>query len=125
MKVLAIDDDPTVREFIADVFETGLVSGEVLILSNGRDAAEACRKTQFDLILTDHIMPGKTGLEFIMDMKLDLKNPNHKTPVVMITGALLEKEIEYMLLYNVRIMRKPFGAMDIANAINESQIRSS
>ncbi len=56
---------------------------EVITVSNGSDAIEACRQHTFDLILLDEMMPGLTGLETLAQ----IKEISPATPVVMVTKS--------------------------------------
>jgi DNA-binding response OmpR family regulator len=56
---------------------------EVQTASNGRDAIDACREHQFDLILLDENMPGLSGLETLSRIKEF--SPN--VPIVMVTKS--------------------------------------
>ena len=42
---------------------------EVMTVSNGTDAIDACRQKTFDLILLDEMMPGLSGLETLQYIK--------------------------------------------------------
>lgn len=63
---------------------------EVVKVTNGPDAIEACRREPFDLILLDENMPGLTGLETL----LKIKEITPTTPIVMITKSEEEDIME-------------------------------
>lgn len=54
---------------------------EVVTCTNGTDAIDLCRKTDFDLVLLDENMPGLSGLETLEAIKEILPG----VPVVMVT----------------------------------------
>lgn len=54
---------------------------EVVTCSNGRDALDLCRETDFDLVLLDENMPGLSGLETLEGIKEIMPG----VPVVMVT----------------------------------------
>lgn len=56
---------------------------EVMTVSNGVDAIEACRRQTFDLVLLDEMMPGLTGLQTLRQ----IKDIQPATPVVMVTKS--------------------------------------
>ena len=56
---------------------------EVMTVSNGTDAIDACRQKTFDLILLDEMMPGLSGLETLQY----IKEIQPATPVVMCTKS--------------------------------------
>jgi len=61
-KILVVDDDQGMREFM----EIMLVQEGYNVTSIGepRKAIELCRKTSFDLIITDLKMPQISGIDF-------------------------------------------------------------
>jgi len=67
--VLVVDDHPFMRAGIAQLIERQAdlsVCGEA---GNPAEALQALVKTKPDLILTDLTMPGRSGLEFIKDLR--------------------------------------------------------
>ena len=63
---------------------------EVVKVTNGPDAIEACKREKFDLILLDENMPGLTGLEALVQ----IKEITPSTPVVMVTKSEEEDIME-------------------------------
>ena len=63
---------------------------EVVKVTNGPDAIEACTKESFDLILLDENMPGLSGLETLKK----IKELHPTTPVVMVTKSEEEDIME-------------------------------
>ncbi len=56
---------------------------EVVTVTNGTDAIEECKKSTFDLVLLDEMMPGLSGLETLQR----IKEISPQTPVVMVTKS--------------------------------------
>ena len=79
-RILIIDDEPGVREILADVL-TGL-GHTVATCADGSSGFARFQKERFDLVITDLSMPGMSGLE--LARKIKAKRP--KTPVILITG---------------------------------------
>ena len=63
---------------------------EVVTVTNGRDAIEACRTEDFDLMLLDENMPGLSGLETLVQVK----EIRPALPVVMVTKSEEEDIME-------------------------------
>lgn len=81
-KVLVVDDDALIREFVSDIL---LASGkyEVVSVANGRDALELYRQSaDIGLILSDVNMPVMDGLSLIKELRHD----GADVPIVMFTG---------------------------------------
>jgi len=66
-KILVVDDDRQVREMIKLTLERD--GFEVVEAEDGIQAMELFRAQEFDLVITDIVMPGKEGIETIMEMK--------------------------------------------------------
>lgn len=61
-KLLIVDDEEDNLEYLVRVFRHGY---ETHCARNGREALEAIRREQFDIIITDQLMPGMTGAELL------------------------------------------------------------
>ena len=82
IRFLIVDDHAIVRRglraLLSDEFH-GAAFGEA---SNARQALEELRKTKWDLVLLDVTMPGKSGLEFLKE----LKDAWPKLPVLILSA---------------------------------------
>ena len=81
-KILVVDDDSLIREFVSDIL---LASGkyEVVSVENGRVALELYRQSaDIDLILSDVNMPVMDGLSLIRELRRD----GTDVPIVVFTG---------------------------------------
>ena len=81
-RVLVVDDEPVIREFMAELFEGwGL---ETVLAADGEEArsAFAADPQGFDLVLTDQTMPRLTGLE----LARELLRMRPGLPVILCTG---------------------------------------
>jgi two-component system chemotaxis response regulator CheY len=81
--VLVVDDFQFARRILTNVLkEIGL--NNITEVSSGKAALDALPKKSFGLILTDHNMPGMSGVELIKKIKSD---DNYKDiPIIMITS---------------------------------------
>jgi CheY-like chemotaxis protein len=89
-KILIIDDDPDVVLFLSTMLKDhgyGTVTAH-----NGQEGLEKAKAELPDLILLDLMMPQKSGISLLSDMKkdADLK----KIPVIMVTGVSGETGID-------------------------------
>jgi DNA-binding NtrC family response regulator len=78
--LLLIDDDPNTLASLARAFR--LAGHEATVCDSALHAAELIRSQHFDLILSDVVMPGKSGLELLEE----LKKADVQTPIVLISG---------------------------------------
>ncbi|HPQ38754.1 MAG TPA: sigma-54 dependent transcriptional regulator [bacterium] len=114
MKILVVDDNLSMRRlyasYLRDVCELSIASG-------GREALEYSRKERFDLYITDLIMPGMDGIQFIK--KLRTIHPDAGVIVVSQTeeidlaiGAFRQNPLEFL--------RKPLKKNLLLNAIQRT-----
>ena len=75
-------------------------------------ALEAMGRRHFDLIVCDYRMPGKSGLDFLSE----LKRMHSTTPVLMISAfADPETEAEAKRLGADELLRKPFRRQELVD----------
>lgn len=117
MKILLVDDDRYILELIG--FMLHKQGHDISAFSHVDEAMEALESgdTVFDLVITDIVMPGKTGIDFMKYLKLER---GLKTPVLAITGGLenaLDDYIDHAELYADMALAKPVAKDALVNAI--------
>src|SRR5206468_9143309 len=95
---------------------------EASVCDNASRAAELLRTESFDLILSDVVMPGKSGLELLED----LKKAGVKTPIILISGqANIEMAVKATKLGALDFLEKPLSAdkllVTVENALRMSR----
>ena len=80
-KILVIDDDQQVRGMIKLTLERD--GFEVVEAGDGNEAIEVYCREEFDLVITDIVMPGKEGIETIME----LLGINPQAKIIAISGG--------------------------------------
>ena len=86
MKILVIDDDPTIRPLVQEMLQAD--GHTVTCADDGKNGVEILDKDKqpgkFDLIFLDVVMPGMNGLDVLTRLKL---HPHTQSiPVIMLTG---------------------------------------
>jgi DNA-binding NarL/FixJ family response regulator len=69
IKILIADDHPVVRKGLKEIIKDNsdmLVAGEA---SNGQEVLEEALKKEFDVVVLDISMPGRSGLEVLKQLK--------------------------------------------------------
>ncbi len=85
-KILVVDDTRNVQTLLSDFLSSQ--DYDVLIASDGREALEAVRESNPDLILLDIMMPNMDGYQFIGQLRR-----TSAIPVIMITAKQQEADI--------------------------------
>ena len=92
LDIVVVDDQPSVcREvtvFLKDSYT-------VHAFTSGKDALEYILYSPVDLVLLDYDMPGMTGYEVLMSIRLN--KSTHEVPVVFLTGETNERMRQEML----------------------------
>jgi diguanylate cyclase (GGDEF)-like protein len=79
-KILLVDDDPAILGLLA-AFTTAF-GYDASCASNGLEALELLKKQQFDIVITDILMPAMGGMELLGYIKKDYPY----TDVIVVTG---------------------------------------
>lgn len=80
-KILLVEDDNLVRDMLVQVLERA--THEVNSATNGEEAAELLKTFSPDIMVTDIIMPKKSGITLISEVKA--KHP--KMEIIAISGG--------------------------------------
>lgn len=90
MKILAVDDSPTMRRIIVNSLKRAGF-GDVQEAEHGRDAIAKMKVEAFGLVITDWNMPEMDGLTFVSTIRgMD----EFKTvPVLMVTTRSVKEDI--------------------------------
>jgi two-component system, NtrC family, response regulator AtoC len=80
VKILIVEDEPAYLDFLKQHFLEQDFA--VVTASDGASALEAYGSETFDLVLLDHRLPGKDGVEILKQMK----SVNRDVPVIMMTA---------------------------------------
>ena len=80
-KILLVEDDELVRDMLTQVLERA--SHEVMTAANGEDATTLLQSQKPDIMVTDIIMPKKSGITLISEVK----NRHPDLEVIAISGG--------------------------------------
>ena len=114
-KILLIDDDPLILEALSITLESAGYS--VQTAKNGVDGLQMIRDGDFDLVITDIIMPEKEGLEVISHLKRE--HPSVK--VIAISGGGRGSSTTYLSIADAMgvncTLAKPFSASELISTV--------
>ncbi len=86
MKILIIDDEPEIVQFLKDGLESNFFNVEVA--SDGERGAFLGRTGSYDLIILDYVLPKMNGSEVLAEIRREKKH----VPVLMLT---VKSEIQH------------------------------
>lgn len=94
-KLLAVDDNKMNLTVLTALLKRSQM--QVDTASGGMAGVEMAKKTKYDLILMDHMMPGMDGIEALHAIREDSMNPNQNTPMIVLTAnAIAGMEEKYL-----------------------------
>jgi CheY-like chemotaxis protein len=110
LRILLVDDDPLVVEGTASMLEE-LGHVTVQAATSGEEALAMLRQDgNFDLLLTDHLMPGMTGLQLVTAARA-----LHPTlPILLASGFA---ELDDLAGSEWPRLRKPYSLSDLSTAL--------
>jgi CheY-like chemotaxis protein len=114
-RILLVEDDPRVRAATVDALED--LDYQPVACDGGEEAIKLFDAQQFDLVISDVIMPEMTGPELIRILKA--RRP--EIAVLFVTGYVGEGESEDLIGYE--LLRKPFTVGALASAVASALAR--
>jgi PAS domain S-box-containing protein len=114
-KILVVDDELMIRQFVSQVLsEEG---HDVEVVDKAEDALEKIKNKRYRLILLDIKMPGMSGIELYK--QLQKMAPSLVKRVVFITGDILGTQtIDFLARTKVPCIMKPFEAEQLKTKID-------
>jgi len=117
LKILAIDDSPTMRRIIVNTLKRAGFEN-VSEASDGKDALAKLKTDKFDFIITDWNMPEMDGLTFVNSVRSDPELQS--LPILMVTTRSVKEDIMQAIKAGVNnYIVKPFTPETIAEKINQ------
>ena len=114
-RIMAVEDDPIMQSVLRDTIRPEF---EFVLSPNGREALESASREKPDLILLDMMLPGKTGLDYLTELRKDARFAD--TPVVVISvRADTAYRTRARELGVVRYLLKPFSPAVLRHEIQQ------
>jgi CheY-like chemotaxis protein len=110
-RLLVVDDERVVRELMVEVLER---AGYSVVACDRPDAALELAVDSFDLLVTDLVMPGLSGLELLERVRA--LRPG--LPVIVATGARTDHDLTTAVeLGATAALTKPFTHAQLRDAV--------
>ena len=115
-RVLLIEDEANITEAIRFLLTRD--GWQVDTHANGSDALDAIRRASPDLVILDVMLPGKSGMEILHDLReID---GYRDLPVLMLTARGQSRDRDMAEKAGVsRFMTKPFSNAEVLSAVRD------
>lgn len=114
-RILVAEDDKAVQSFVARALAHR--GHRVRVADDGLQALEVLREDDFDLLITDIVMPGLDGIELALQVARD----EPELPVLLMTGYSAERQRAHNLDELIcRVITKPFTLEAICRVAEET-----
>jgi DNA-binding response OmpR family regulator len=115
-KVLVCDNEEALRALVRGALELG--DYEILEARDGDQSLELARKFEPDLVVLDMMMPGRSGLEVLAELRAEERFAD--TPVIMLTARAQAADRAAALEAGAtRFLPKPFSPLELATTVEE------
>ena len=105
--VLVVDDNQDIRNLVGHFL--GSDGYLVFTASDGDEALAILNNNVINLVLLDVMMPGKSGIDVLKEIRNGSNKKNREIPVMMITAKSTTEDIDEALLHGANsYIIKPF-----------------
>jgi len=115
--VLIVDDEAIVRESLKDWLKD---TYQVTTAETGEEALKLMEKQDFDILIVDVRLPGKSGIQVLKEVK-EIKP--HIKSIVITAYPSAELAVETMKLGAIDYLIKPVAPDDLERLIRETLIK--
>lgn len=113
--ILVVDDDATVRIMLARLLRTQGYT--VFQAGNAREARAVLDRDRPDLVISDIVMPGESGIE----LRRAIASRWPEMPVILISGFSAEGPAEFAARTpNTVFVQKPFAADQLLELVEQT-----
>lgn len=112
-KILVVDDDPIIREMMADILD--FEGYPISVARNGHEALQMLRSEEDFLVFLDIMMPGMSGKELCAVLETDPQL--RKRHIIVLMSAMQNLE-EAASLKVEAILQKPFVVDDVITILD-------
>jgi DNA-binding NtrC family response regulator len=116
VKILVVDDDPGVLALLKATLST--TKHHITCCGSPSDAIQQLASGSFDVILSDYMMPGMTGLELL---EIAATSSPDAIRFLLTAAATLDTAVDAMKAGKLdRLIRKPWGTAALLHAVEEA-----
>lgn len=118
IRILVVDDEEQIRSMLTQMLENEGFAVDTA--ENGETGMDLITRNDYDLVITDMIMPVKDGLKLIMEMVREYPD----LPILAISGGGAIKAERYLTMAgylgdDIVTLEKPFKRETLLALVNE------
>ena len=119
-RILVIDDEDVIRMLVVEILESA--GYDVTSAESAEVALALLEDADFDLVVSDVIMPGLSGLELLEAVRARRAS----LPVILVTGAGTYDTLSQALTRGAAgLVTKPFAHSDLQSAVADALDRAN
>jgi DNA-binding response OmpR family regulator len=113
--ILVVDDDPVILKLLEVNFE--MEGFTVLVAHDGEEGIEVARNDRPDIIVSDIMMPKRSGLELVAELKGDPDTSD--IPIILLSAKAQNADVRSGLDSGAdEYVTKPFEPLDLVDRVN-------
>ncbi len=117
MNILIVEDEEKICEIIRVFLNSIGPFKSIVIANNTLQAMQKFQNQNFDLLILDHMLPGKHGIEFAETLKKSVKF--HSLKILLISGFLQQEDVLHSVDLGIKhILVKPFTRQQLAEKVS-------
>jgi CheY-like chemotaxis protein len=115
-RILVCDNEPVLRALVRDALAIG--DYDIVEARDGDESVEVARASEPDLIVLDMMMPGRSGLEVLEELRAEPRFA--ETPVIMLTARAQAADRDAAVDAGAsHFLSKPFSPLGLASLVEE------
>lgn len=116
MNVLVVDDEEKICSLIKVFLESSFEFNSIVLATSIVQANQKLINQEFDLLITDHVLPGKHGIDFVKNLRQSMKFG--KIKVILISGYLQQEDVLNAIGAGVKnVLVKPFTRQQLIGQV--------
>jgi len=125
LSVLVVEDEPELRQTLKEFLETTKCFSFIIEARDGQDGYVRYQNQEFDLIITDLMMPKANGLELVINISKQEQKKKKKTPLLILSGNLTSLEVKKSINLGVKyLLAKPCTLEKFTEKVHEILIKN-
>jgi DNA-binding response OmpR family regulator len=115
VRVLVVDDDPVILKLLEVNFD--MEGFEVLVARDGDEGIALARSERPDVVVSDIMMPRRSGLELVIDLKSDPDTA--AIPILLLSAKAQSADVQAGMDAGADdYVTKPFEPLDLVDRVN-------